>query len=72
MTTTTHSISRDELAELLKGPDKPIVVDTLPAEHFQKAHIPTAVNLPVGAEGRAPKLLPDKNAKIVVYCKHPG
>jgi rhodanese-related sulfurtransferase len=40
---------------------------------YDDAHLPGAVNLPPGRVAElAPRLLPDKDAEIVVYCSGPG
>ncbi len=66
------TISRDELKEKLERSDDFILVETLPATAFEHAHLPGAINLPPDRVTElAPKLLPDKNAEIVVYCAKP-
>lgn len=53
-----------------------IVVDTLPSDMHRQAHLPGAVNIPgypyetaaASTDEYAPKLLPDKNAQIALYC----
>lgn len=48
-----------------------VVIDTLHAPAFARGHIPGAINIPCAAiVDRAPELLPDKHAEIVVYCKN--
>ena len=69
MVSTLSHISRGDLVNELQRANKPILVDALSPDHFAKAHLPGAVNLPVGAENRANKVLSDKFAPIVVYCK---
>src|SRR5262245_17255689 len=45
------------------------LVETLPHEKFESGHLPGAVNLPPDQiKQQAPRLLPDRNADIVVYC----
>jgi rhodanese-related sulfurtransferase len=52
--------------------DKLILVETLPAQAYQKAHLPGAVNLPPDqVREAAPRPLPDQGAEIVVYCPGP-
>jgi rhodanese-related sulfurtransferase len=61
-------ISREELVRRLQDPALTIV-DALPPESYEAAHIPGAINLPVlEIEERAAALLPDRAAEIVVYC----
>ncbi|GAA4475138.1 rhodanese-like domain-containing protein [Rhodococcus olei] len=64
----TELITRDELAAAL--PDHSVVLlDTLPAEHYDRAHIRGALNLvEADVESMAPQVLPDRDAAIVTYC----
>ena len=62
----SDEISREELRDRL---DELIVVEALPRAAFRRLHLPGALNLPRGeVERRAPELLPDRGAEIVVYC----
>ena len=46
-----------------------MLVEALPANYYRQAHLPDALNIPHDAvDALAPRLLPDKNAEIVVYC----
>ncbi len=66
------TISRDELKSKIDAGDDFLLVETLPATTFAHAHLPGAINLPPERLAQtAPKLLPDKNADIVVYCASP-
>ena len=66
------TISRDELKQKMDRKDNFLLVETLPKTAYEHAHLPTAVNLPLDQVTQlAPKLLPDKNADIVVYCASP-
>jgi rhodanese-related sulfurtransferase len=61
-------ISREELQKKL-GSRALVVIDVLPAESYAMGHIPGAINIPVESiTSRAPELLPDRLAEIVVYC----
>jgi len=63
-----ESITREELRLALDRREV-VLVEALPPEQFCKSHLPGAVNIPAGAVAElAPKLLPDKNARIVTYC----
>lgn len=62
------AISRDELRRGLKTAAF-TVVDVLPAESYATGHIPGAISMPLPSiASRAPELLPDLKADIVVYC----
>ncbi len=65
-------ISQEELQQKITRKDKFHLVETLPAETYQHAHLPGAVNLPPDQVTKlAQSLLPDKSAEIVVYCGSP-
>lgn len=68
----TKTISRDELKQKIDRKDDFVLVETLPRTAYEHAHLPGAINLPSDQVSLlAPKLLPDKNADIVVYCASP-
>jgi rhodanese-related sulfurtransferase len=65
------TVSRDELIGAVRA-KRVTLVDVLSPESFAANHIPGALNLPVAdIARRAPDLLPDKRARIVVYCGGP-
>ena len=66
------TISRDELKAKIDRRDLFTLVETLPEIAYHHAHLPGAINLPPDkVSSDAAKLLPDKNADIVVYCASP-
>src|SRR5262245_23115172 len=66
---TPQPISRDELHRSLTAGDPVTLVEALGAAYFDDAHLPGAVNIPPDQVDRlAPRLLPDKGARVVVYC----
>ncbi|MCU1311447.1 MAG: sulfurtransferase [Candidatus Angelobacter sp.] len=67
------TISRDELKEKIENEsDRFLLVETLPAERYEFAHLPGAINLPPDRiADLAPAILPNKQAEIVVYCASP-
>lgn len=68
----TQTISRDELKEKIDRGDDFKLVETLAPTTYQHAHLPGAINMPPDQVGQlAAKLLPDKQADIVVYCASP-
>jgi len=68
---TIGTITRDELKTALDQKSVTLV-ETLPAPYFRHTHLPGALNLlPDEVEARAPVLLPDKKAAVVVYCAGP-
>ncbi|MEX1214507.1 rhodanese-like domain-containing protein [Saccharospirillum sp.] len=62
-------ISRDELKAKLDRNDSFVLIDTLPSDAFQQAHLPGAINI-VSDDilEEAPKQVPDRDTEIVVYC----
>ena len=66
------TISRDELKQKIDRSDKFVLVETLAQIAYEHAHLPRAINIPPDQiKQLAPKLLPDKEADIVVYCASP-
>lgn len=62
-------IGREALKAKLDRGEKLVLVEALPAKYFRHAHLPGAVNIPPDEiDALAPRLLPDKEAEIVVYC----
>ncbi|MCA1688555.1 MAG: rhodanese-like domain-containing protein [Actinobacteria bacterium] len=67
-----NAISREELKEKIDRGEDLVLVDTMAEKYYRHSHLPGAINLPVNEVGeRAPELLPDKDAEIVVYCIDP-
>ena len=65
-------VTVDEMRDACEGPEPPAIVDTLPAEVFAKGHLPGAINIRSDdILDQAPRLLPDRDAEIVVYCASP-
>lgn len=48
----------------------PIVVEVLEAENYSESHLPSAINVPWGAEfdRQIQERIPDKQQEVVVYC----
>ena len=67
-----NTISRNELSEKIDQGDSFMLLETLPLTAYQHAHLPSAINMPPDqVKQLAEKLLPDKQADIVVYCASP-
>jgi rhodanese-related sulfurtransferase len=63
------TITRDELKKKIDRRDKFALVDVLAEDYFRLGHLPGAVNMPMDrVKDLAPRLVPDKNADVVVYC----
>lgn len=62
-------ISKEALFELMENKEKFTLVEVLAEEDYASGHLPFAINIPVNKIGEeASRLLPDKDALIVVYC----
>ena len=62
-------VSRDELKAKIDRGDDFTLVEALAEPSYREWHLPGAINVPWDkVRDLAPKLLPDKNADIVVYC----
>ena len=71
MDAPVKTISRDELRSKLNRRENFVLLETLPKNSYDHAHIPTAKNLPPDEIKSVASLVPDKNAEIVVYCANP-
>jgi len=62
-------ITRQELKARLDRGERPILIEALPARYYVDAHLPGAINIPHEEVAElAPRVLPDHDAAIVVYC----
>lgn len=62
-----RKVTRDELVHLMHS--QPIIlIDVLPHDHFQRVHLPGAINVPLGVLRDLAPLLFGKYATLVVYC----
>jgi phage shock protein E len=67
--TEYKKIGIDEAEDMMEGGDV-IILDVRPREDYQREHIPGAISLPNDeVEENAEKVLPDKDARILIYCK---
>ncbi|MGH7573052.1 MAG: rhodanese-like domain-containing protein [Gemmatimonadota bacterium] len=63
------TITRDELKTALDEGRDLTIVESLAPQSYEQAHLPGAINVPrEQVRELAPRLLPDKDAEIVVYC----
>lgn len=66
------TISREDLKAKIDRGDPFLLVETLPREAYEEAHLPGAVNLtPEKIPHDVENLLPDKSRTIIVYCEKP-
>ena len=65
-----QTITLDELRAKLDAAEEVVLIEALPREYYEEAHLPGALNLPLDRlEELAPRLVPDRDAQVVVYCK---
>lgn len=63
------NISRDELKGILENGGGVTIVEALGEKYWKDGHLPGAIQLDYPeVRGRAGEVLPDRDAKIVVYC----
>lgn len=67
LTNAMQSISREEVRRLLDSREI-ILVEVLPPEHYERAHLPGTLNIPYDRIATlAPALIPNKKSALVVY-----
>lgn len=67
---TFQTISQDAAKAIMDSGEACILVDVREQEEFAEGHIPDAILMPyLQTEQLAPQLLPDKDARILVYCR---
>lgn len=63
------TITREDIKQKYDNRDSMIVVEALPEKYYDSGHLPGAINIPhTEIRENAARLLPDKNASIIVYC----
>ncbi|MDX1640480.1 MAG: rhodanese-like domain-containing protein [Balneolaceae bacterium] len=65
---TLQTIDAKKLNQRLKGVQPPILINALAEDAFIAKHIPGSINIPTENAEWAKKVIPYKNAEIVVYC----
>lgn len=67
--TSPHVITRNELRAKIERGERFHLFEVLPEMYYRKHHLPGAVHMaPTDIEGTITRLVPDKNADIVLYC----
>ncbi|MGH7892523.1 MAG: rhodanese-like domain-containing protein [Thermodesulfobacteriota bacterium] len=62
-------ITREELNSALDNGEKVTLVEALPERYWRDGHLPGAIQIDhTEVSGKAGAMLPDKRARIVVYC----
>ncbi len=65
----TNTITREQIKDKLDKQKNMTLVEALPKKYFETEHLPGAINIPHDEiSSKAPNMLPDKDALIVVYC----
>ncbi len=67
----TKNITREQLKARMDRGDEFVLVEALSRQHYESSHLPGAINLPYEFVDEAEKVLPDKNAEVIVYCMNP-
>jgi len=63
-------IDAEQLRSYVTGKKNVVLVDTRTSEEYQQAHIPGAINImPEQMKATAARLLKDKAALIIFYCR---
>lgn len=66
-----QTIDARKVRDLINMKDAAILVDTLPQETYEKAHIPGAHSVPAKSEDfieRVDDLVDSRNQTVIVYC----
>lgn len=64
-----RQITREELSAHLDNGSRVTLVEALPEKYWREGHLPGALQIDyTEVEEKARALLPDKGARIVVYC----
>ncbi len=63
-----NALRATDLAEELKGENKPFLVDVRTVDEYAEKHIEGAINIPLNELTKKLDLLPDLNANLVIYC----
>jgi len=66
---TVDAVTREELRAQLESGDSMVLIDALSPLSYATSHLPGAINItPEWVDARAPRLIPDLDADVVVYC----
>lgn len=67
---TYEQISQDEAKRIMYTESDYIIIDARTQEEFDEGHIENAILIPeYEIQEKAPEVIPDKNALILVYCR---
>jgi rhodanese-related sulfurtransferase len=66
------TITRDELKRKMDRGDRFVLVDVLSPDTYSRERLPGAVNIPSDHVAElAPRVVPDTQHEVVVYCSSP-
>jgi rhodanese-related sulfurtransferase len=66
---TISEVSIDDVKKIIDNKDKIIILDVRDKDEFETGYIPGAINLSRGMlEFKINTVIPDRNARIIVYC----
>lgn len=64
-----NEVSVGDVKKMIDNKEKVVVLDVRDKEEFETGYIPGAINLSRGLlEFKISTIIPDKNARIIVYC----
>jgi rhodanese-related sulfurtransferase len=62
-------VSIDEVKKMIDNKEDIILLDVRDREEYETGHIPGAINISRGSlDFKVHLIIPDKNAKVIVYC----
>ncbi|MGO9013385.1 MAG: rhodanese-like domain-containing protein [Dissulfurispiraceae bacterium] len=62
-------VSIDNVKKMIESKENIMLLDVTDKQEFEQGHLPGAINISRGTlEFKAATIIPDKNAKIIVYC----
>ena len=68
--TMYEQITAEEAKKIMDSGEECIILDTREQDEFDEGHIPGAILIPyTEIENKAEEMLPDKDARILVYCR---
>jgi rhodanese-related sulfurtransferase len=72
MAAAPQPVKRDVLWERMQRGEQLVLIDALSPMSYAATHLPGAISMPPRAvDERAPRLIPDLETSVVVYCAGP-
>jgi rhodanese-related sulfurtransferase len=66
---TLVHVSRESLWQKIESSEEFVLVDALSPMSYAASHLPGAISMPPEwVDVRAPRLIPDRDAEVIVYC----